>query len=363
MHQSYIPADDHTYQTVQLRQFLRWFISVATPVGLLEIIFGLLVPSLILGILGTLTLTMTGLALWARALAARAAVSRAITILCASFLGVILCGTLLMPILQPALLIAILMAVSLALPYLDRRALGLLTIVAGVIGVATVVLAQMPPLLPDQQALSPLIANGLVILASSAILTLTLLLLWQFSSRLRATLVQVRAANTALRDAQAGLETQVAERTAALQTALADLEGRAAEQARLLAAIEEQRTTIRELSVPVIPIDAATLVMPLIGSLDSDRLQALQTQALWALERSAARRLVIDITGVPLVDSHVAQGILAVVQAARLLGAEVTLVGIRPEVAQAIVGLGLELPGLRTQRDLQDVLSGRAIWL
>jgi rsbT co-antagonist protein RsbR len=63
-----------------------------------------------------------------------------------------------------------------------------------------------------------------------------------------------------------------------------------------------------------------------------------------------------------MVDSHVAQGLLKVVQAARLLGAEVTLVGIRSEVAQAIVGLGLELPGLRTSSDLQSALArGRRI--
>jgi rsbT co-antagonist protein RsbR len=97
--------------------------------------------------------------------------------------------------------------------------------------------------------------------------------------------------------------------------------------------------------------------MPLVGALDSARMQLFRDQALQAIERRGARTLVLDITGVPVVDSQVAQGLLGVVQAARLLGAKVTLVGIRPEVAEAIVTLGLALPGLRTYSDLQSALS------
>jgi rsbT co-antagonist protein RsbR len=67
---------------------------------------------------------------------------------------------------------------------------------------------------------------------------------------------------------------------------------------------------------------------------------------------------VLDITGVSVVNSQVAQGLLNVVQAARLLGAAVTLVGVRPEVAQTIVGLGLTFPGMRTTSDLQAALDG-----
>ena len=67
--------------------------------------------------------------------------------------------------------------------------------------------------------------------------------------------------------------------------------------------------------------------------------------------------LVLDITGVPIVDSHAAQGLLMTVRSARLLGAEVTLVGIRPEVAQTIVGLGIELGDLRTFSDWQSALD------
>ncbi len=106
-----------------------------------------------------------------------------------------------------------------------------------------------------------------------------------------------------------------------------------------LATIEEQRTVIREMSVPILPLTETTMVMPLVGALDSGRLRLVQEQALRAIERAPARYLILDITGIPVVDRQVAHGFIQVVQTAKLLGTEVMLVGIRPEVAQALVGL------------------------
>lgn len=133
----------------------------------------------------------------------------------------------------------------------------------------------------------------------------------------------------------------MAERTAEVQAALCDVEARATEQAHLLAEVEQQRLAIRDMSVPVLPISTKALMMPLVGALDSDRLHLLQQQALQRIEQSSATHLILDITGVTVVDTQVAQGLIEVVQAARLLGAEVVLVGIRPEVAQTMVGLGI----------------------
>jgi rsbT co-antagonist protein RsbR len=109
----------------------------------------------------------------------------------------------------------------------------------------------------------------------------------------------------------------------------------------------------------VLPVSDSTLVMPLVGALDTERLRLLQDQALQAIERAHARTLILDITAVPIVDSPVAQGLIVVVRAARLLGTEVLLVGVRSEVAQAIVGLGLSLPGLQSYNNLQGALSRR----
>jgi anti-anti-sigma regulatory factor/HAMP domain-containing protein len=163
-----------------------------------------------------------------------------------------------------------------------------------------------------------------------------------------------------LRQSLEGLEQSVADRTADLQQALDEVEARAREQERLLEENRQQRETIREMSVPVLPVTDSTLVMPLVGALDAERLRLLQDQALRGIERSRARTLILDITGVPIVDSQVAQGLIVVVQAARLLGAEVLLVGIRPEVAQAIVTLGLSLAGLHTYNNLQGALNQRS---
>ncbi|MCS7289908.1 MAG: HAMP domain-containing protein [Roseiflexus sp.] len=124
-----------------------------------------------------------------------------------------------------------------------------------------------------------------------------------------------------------------------------------------LAIIQQQQEAIRELSVPVLPVSRDTLVMPLVGALDSARLIQVQEQALERLAATRARRLLLDITGVPIVDGHVAQGLIRVVQAARLLGAEVTLIGVRPEVAQSLVGLGINLRSIRACSDLQSALA------
>jgi len=123
--------------------------------------------------------------------------------------------------------------------------------------------------------------------------------------------------------------------------------------------IAEQRRTIAELQTPVVQVWEGILALPIVGSLDTARAQEMTEALLERIVATGAKRLLLDITGVPIVDTQVAQGLIGVVQAARLLGTEVLLVGIRPEVAQAIVSLGLSLPGLRTYTDLQSVLSRR----
>jgi rsbT co-antagonist protein RsbR len=124
-----------------------------------------------------------------------------------------------------------------------------------------------------------------------------------------------------------------------------------------LALVEQQQAIIREMSVPVLPVRSSTLVMPLVGALDSTRLALMHAQALQAIERSRTRQLILDITGVPVIDTQVALGLTRLVQAARLLGTNVDIVGIRPEVAQTLVGLGVELRAMRTFSNLQAALD------
>jgi rsbT co-antagonist protein RsbR len=190
----------------------------------------------------------------------------------------------------------------------------------------------------------------------AAVTLLISLLLDRFGGAFRGALYQAQDREKALEAVRESLEVEVSERTAALASALEEAQRRADEQAALLTENEQQRDMIREMSVPVLPVSRNTLVMPLVGALDSTRLVQIQEQALGRLEATRARCLLLDVTGVPVIDTQVAQGLIRVVQAARLLGAEVILVGIRPEVAQAIVGLGIDLDGMRTHSDLHNAL-------
>lgn len=149
----------------------------------------------------------------------------------------------------------------------------------------------------------------------------------------------------------------LAAQTTELQSALAELHDRALAQERLLDENAQQREVIRELSIPVLPVGSGTLVLPLVGTLDTERLIQVQERALAAIEGEHARRLLIDVTGVAMIDTQVAQSLIGTVRAAGLLGAQVALVGIRPEVAQAIIGLGLQLGEVQTFKDLQSALS------
>lgn len=190
------------------------------------------------------------------------------------------------------------------------------------------------------------------------VIVLETILLERFGMTFRQSLAQALEREAELKTLRDSLEQTIAERTVELSTALGEVRARAAEQAELLGQIEQQEVVIRDLSIPVIPVSEHTLVIPLVGSLDSARMLNLQQQALHAVESTGARRLILDVTGVALIDSQVAQGLLQTMQAARLIGAEIALVGIRPEVAQTMVGLGIQLSTVRTFSSLHMALAG-----
>ena len=121
--------------------------------------------------------------------------------------------------------------------------------------------------------------------------------------------------------------------------------------------IQMQDGLLAELSTPLIPITQNVVVMPLIGSIDSRRAQQVLDTLLQGITERRARIAILDITGVPLVDTQVAGALIRAAQAAQLLGAQVVLTGIRPEVAQTLVGLGTELQGIVTRSDLQSGIA------
>lgn len=205
------------------------------------------------------------------------------------------------------------------------------------------------PLVPERSLRDPLASSAAIVVSAVILLVLNQAHGWN-----RALLAEARAAQQELEATQVGLEQEVARRTAELQTALRDLEQRSGEQQRLLEDNTRKDQALRELSVPLLPIAADALVVPLVGALDAERLATLQQRALQSLERSGVRHLVLDITGVPVIDALVAQGLIDVVHAARLLGTQVLLVGIHPEVAQALVSLQFDGSQVATAATLQQ---------
>jgi rsbT co-antagonist protein RsbR len=119
------------------------------------------------------------------------------------------------------------------------------------------------------------------------------------------------------------------------------------------AALEEQRTLIQELSSPIVPIYHGVLLLPLVGTIDETRAARITESVLEQITHVHAEIMLVDITGVPVVDTFVANHILSLTRAVRLLGAEVVLVGIRPEMAHTIVQLGIDVSGIVTFADLQ----------
>jgi ribose transport system substrate-binding protein len=117
--------------------------------------------------------------------------------------------------------------------------------------------------------------------------------------------------------------------------------------------IAAQRSVIQELSTPIIPISDQILVLPLVGTIDSARARQIMESMLSAISNIQAAVLIIDITGVAVVDTGVAHHLLQAARAAQLLGAQVMLVGISPEVAQTVVQLGVNLSSLPTYSSLQ----------
>ena len=120
--------------------------------------------------------------------------------------------------------------------------------------------------------------------------------------------------------------------------------------------ISEQAEQLLELTTPVVKLWEGVLAVPLIGTLDSQRTQIVMEKLLQTLVDTGSEHAIIDITGVPAVDTEVAQHLLKTVVAARLMGAECTISGIRPQIAQTIVALGIEFGDIPTKATLADAL-------
>ncbi|HEY0736067.1 MAG TPA: STAS domain-containing protein [Herpetosiphonaceae bacterium] len=121
--------------------------------------------------------------------------------------------------------------------------------------------------------------------------------------------------------------------------------------------INEQTMQLRELSTPLMPIHQGVLVLPLVGQIDPRRASQIMETLLEGISAQVADVVIIDITGVPVVDTQVANYLIQAARAARLLGAKIVLVGIGPEIAQTIIQLGVDLSDITTRANLESGIN------
>ncbi|MCK6591315.1 MAG: STAS domain-containing protein [Polyangiaceae bacterium] len=124
-----------------------------------------------------------------------------------------------------------------------------------------------------------------------------------------------------------------------------------------LATIEAQRAAIRELSTPIIEVWAGVLCMPIVGVMDSTRSADMMNALLHEVSEKGAEYVIIDVTGIEVMDTRTADQFIRTARAVQLLGAECVLTGINPRIAQTIVHMGLDLDAVTTLRSLRSALQ------
>ena len=159
-----------------------------------------------------------------------------------------------------------------------------------------------------------------------------------------------RRAETILKNAYAEVEQRIDERTAELQREVAQRERLQQE------VIEAQKAALQELSTPIIPVMERIIVVPLVGNIDSVRARDITRMLLAGIRKHKARVVILDITGVPIVDSGVADHLNRTIRAARLKGARTIVTGISDAVAETIVDLGIDWGSIETLANLQTGL-------
>lgn len=235
-----------------------------------------------------------------------------------------------------------------------------LVICASIVIVATILAAERyaPQYIGFAQTQS---SNDSAFLTTFVIVVGTIgLFLDRFGFSLRSSLKQTQAREHELEQLRGSLEATVAERTTELAAALQSVEAREEVLSRTLQELQTKTIALQQMSAPVLPVLPGVLVAPLIGRLDHERAGHFTANVLTNVEQGNIQRVIIDVTGVPQIDTDVAQIVMQTASAVRLLGAHVALVGVRPEVAQTIVELGIDLGDLTLHLNLQEAVQA---WL
>jgi rsbT co-antagonist protein RsbR len=149
---------------------------------------------------------------------------------------------------------------------------------------------------------------------------------------------------------------EMAQAKTALERALAEMEASRNELQAKLLTIDQQRLTIRELSTPILDLWEGVLTLPVVGIVDTQRAMEMTERLLGRVVETGARAVILDITGVEVVDTSTADHLVRLTRAAGLLGTKCIVTGIGPNVARTLVAMGVDLSGVRTLRTLRDGL-------
>jgi rsbT co-antagonist protein RsbR len=329
---------DPQLQLARFRQYLKWqtiSLSLSTLLyGLVAAVFG----SILAGIIAAVCLggVIAGLVAWN--LLGNERLTAAVLLCAAALLGGALLVVLAAPGLYPADALVPLLAVVIALPYLPKRTLLGLILVCSLFSLVIVMLGvyidplQLPP--P-----SPALMGILLTCGFASAVALICLLLWQFSSRLSDMLGYLRTTNESLESTNT-----------ALANANTQLNDRLDQQRQLL-------NLVTTLETPAVPLAEGVLFIPIVGHVDTRRALDLNERLLNAASDQRARLVILDISGVSVIDTEVAQALLQTAQALRLLGCQVALSGISPENALTLTHLEVDLHGVSTVRSPQEALA------
>lgn len=254
-----------------------------------------------------------------------------------------------------AVLVLLVMASVLAALLLRGRALTVLVALSCVLVALTAVLenAGLPPV-----GLLPPVKNLPLTYATVTIATLIILgmLVGSFSRALSQAIEESLRAQGELEAERTAQAATIAQQTEELRQALQRAELREQHLAEALGELQQTQAAVRALSAPAIPVLPGVLIVPLIGALDAILAEQFSANVLVAIEQRRARQVLLDITGLAMLDQSAAQQVLQLGLAVRLLGARLWLIGVRPEVAQALVSLGVSLSDIPTSPDLESAV-------
>jgi rsbT co-antagonist protein RsbR len=336
-----------------LRQLLNWNICLAAPIACAQIGAGIgfAIPALLWS--GTIIACHVVFLIGLRLFLARLTIIQIAVLIAISYITLAIVVVVPVPIAHPVSQFLLLIALILTLPTVPKPIWFGLMIIVGIASIATTVLSRFAIF----AAVPFWLDLGFVTVSLLAVLILSCLLIWNYHEWFRQAMQELTESYARVDAARDSLQQEVAQRTSELQQNLTDQQQQAQILATTLREREQLDQQIRELEIPIIPVRSDTLIVPLVGLFDQQRATRMIERMLAAIQHHRATRVLVDITGVPVLDHHAAHALVQCAQAAHLLGTVVVLVGIRPEVAQALVTLGADLQSLRSYASLQQAMK------